>query len=108
METGLFFELYDEAKKCENVDAFIDCRENDAALKEIPDVNIVLLLRFIYEVSHMGIKEIREYRGMLRSDFCEVYEFEMGTVEDWEEGKTPVPQRLLKLLSYTLVEDFLS
>lgn len=108
MEKGLFFELYDEARKCEDVDAFIDCRENDVALKKIPDVNIVLLLRFIYEVSHMGIKEIREYRGMLRSDFCKKYEFEMGTLEDWEEGRTPVPQGLLILLSYTLVENFLS
>ena len=108
METGIFLELYDEANKSEDVDTFIERRENDAALKKIPDVNIVLLLRFIYDVSHMGIKEIREHRGMLRPDFCKEYEIEMGTLEAWEDGKSPVPERMLKLLPYTLVEDFLS
>lgn len=108
MKFGLFLELYEEAKGCANVDEFIDHRENDTALKKTPDENIVLLLRFIYDVAHMSIREIREYLGMPRPQFCEYYEIKMRTLEDWEYGKNPVPQRLLKLISYTLVEDFLN
>ena len=70
--------------------------------------NAVLLLRFIYEVAHMGIKDIREYLGLPRPNFCERYEIKLRTLEDWEYGKNPVPQHLTKLLSYTLVEDFMS
>ena len=108
MKFGLFSELYDEAKSCENVDVFIERREDDVELKKTPDDNIVLLLRFIYDAAHMGIRDIREYLGMLRPQFCEQYEIKMRTLEDWEDGKNPVTKSLLKLLSYTLVEDFLS
>lgn len=108
MKFGLFLELYEEAKGCADVDEFIDHRENDTALKKMPDENIVLLLRFIYEIAHMSIRDIREYLGMPRPQFCEYYEIKMRTLEDWEYGKNPVPQRFLKLIAYTLVEDFLS
>ena len=69
MKFGLFSELYDEAKSCENVDVFIERREDDVELKKTPDDNIVLLLRFIYDAAHMGIRDIREYLGMLRPQF---------------------------------------
>lgn len=101
-----FLELYEEAKKCENVDDFID-RKKILELKNAQDVDVVLLVRFIYDLAHMSIKEIREYLGLPRPQFCERYEIKLRTLEDWEYGKNPVPQRLLKLLAYTLVEDFL-
>lgn len=108
MKFGVFSELYEGAKECENVDEFIERWENEIQLKKTPDDNIVLLLRFIYEVAHMSIKDIREYLGMPRPQFCEYYEIKQRTLEDWEYGKNPVPQRMIKLLSYTLVEDYLS
>lgn len=107
MNFKLFLELYGEANKCESVDDFIDSRGKTLELKNVHEVDVVLLLRFIYEIAHMSIKDIREYLGLLRPQFCERYEIKMRTLEDWEYGKNPVPQRLLKLLAYTLVEDFL-
>lgn len=107
MNFKLFSELYVEAKECENVESFIDNRENTLELKNAQDDNIVLLLRFVYDIAHMSIKDIREYLGLTRPQFCERYEIKMRTLEDWEYGKNPVPQRLLKLLSYTLVEEFM-
>lgn len=32
----------------------------------------------------MGIKDIREYLGMPRPQFCEYYEIKQGTLEDLE------------------------
>lgn len=105
MRFGLFSKLYDIAKEYDNVEYFIECQKND---EKIEYENAVLLLRFIHDTSHMSIRDIREYLGMTRPQFCEYYEIKMRTLEDWEYGKNPVPQRLLKLLSYTLVEDFIS
>ena len=43
----------------------------------------------------MSIKDIREYLGMPRPQFCEYYEIKQRTLEDWEYGKNPVPQRMI-------------
>ena len=104
MNFGLFSQLYDDAKNKECED-FVD---SNRKLENIKCDNIPLLLRFIYNVSLMEIKGIREYLGMTRPQFCECYEIKLRTLEDWEYGQNPTPKRLLKLLSYTLVEDFLS
>lgn len=108
MNFGFFSALYDDAKKYEDVEKYVDNWKGEKELKEIKSSNSILLLRFIYDTSRMGIKEIREYLGMPRPRFCEYYEIKIRTLEDWEYGKNPTPGRLLKLLSYTLVEDFLS
>lgn len=107
MNFGLFHELYEEANTYKDVDAFINSRKDDATLKAMYD-NVVLLLRFIYDIARMNIKDIREYLGMTRPMFCEYYEIKMRTLEDWEYGKNPVSPRLLKLLSYTLIVDFMN
>lgn len=106
MKLGLFYELHEEAIKTE-VDAFIEKHINDKRLNEEHE-NISSLLCFIHEVSHKGIKEIREYLGLPFLDFCQKYEFKTTDVEDWEEERTVPPNRLMMLLSYTLVQDFVS
>lgn len=107
MSYGLFLKLYKSAETCKDVDDFIVNYKNDPEVNKQHD-NVVLLLRFVYDIAHMGIRDIREYLGMTRPAFCEYYEIRLRTLEDWEYGKNPVPERLLKLLSYTLIQDFIS
>ena len=106
MKFELFDKLYKSAKTYESIDGYINIWEDESEIKSQYD-NIVLLLRFIYDIAHMGIREIREYLGMTRPMFCERYELKIRTLEDWEYGKNPVPERFLKLLSYTLIADFM-
>lgn len=107
MNYGLFVKLYENAKTCKDIDNFIVNYEKDPEVNKQHD-NIALFLRFIYDIAHMGIRDIREYLGMTRPKFCEYYEIKLRTLEDWEYEKNPVPERLLKLLSYTLIQDFIN
>ncbi len=106
IEYELFHKLYDCAKECGDVDNFIEEQMEELYRLEIDDK--ALLLRFIHKLSGMGIKDIREYLGMLRPQFCKTYDIKLRTLEDWEYEKNKIPERLLKLLSYTLVIDFLN
>lgn len=108
MNFKIFYELYDEAKECEDVEIFIENKKNTLELRNAQDIDIVLLLRFLHELAHMSIRDMREYLGLPRKQFCERYEIKKRTLEDWEGGKTKVPPRFLKLLAYTLVEDYMS
>ena len=46
--------------------------------------------------------ELRERTGMTRKEFCEYFEIQYRTVQDWELGNRKMPDYLLRLMEYKI------
>lgn len=46
------------------------------------------------------IRQIREFTGMNRKEFCEYYHIPYRTVSEWERGGRHAPEYLVRLLEY--------
>lgn len=106
MKFELFSKLYDESQEYTDVDMYIAERgwqdwmedyENGSDATQIADI-----LFGIYDLAHMGIKEMRASMKLTFKAFSALYSIPSRTIQDWEYGKSKTPEYLLKLIAYTI------
>jgi len=106
MKFELFSKLYQEAAEYADTDMYIGERGWQDWMEEYGDEEnsekIVEILKVIYSLQKMNLREMREANDMtIRAKFCEVYMLKLRTVEDWEAGKSPVPESTKMLVAYS-------
>lgn len=106
MKFDIFSKLYNEAREYTDVEMYIAERgwqgwmedyENGSDATDIADI-----LFYIYDLAHMGIKEMRSYMKLTFRAFSAIYSIPSRTVQDWEYGKSKTPEYMLKLVAYTI------
>lgn len=54
----------------------------------------------------VGIRQMREYTGLNRKQFCDKYDIPYRTMQDWEDGKSKPVEWAERLLRRAVREDF--
>lgn len=54
---------------------------------------------------YMSIRDVREWSGMSRSEFCDRFKIPYRTLQDWELNKRMPPDYIIVLLIETLIRD---
>lgn len=65
----------------------------------------IKLLRSGISKGHMTVKEMREYLGLNRAQFCKKYDIPERTMISWEKGERDPAPYILKLLERAVRED---
>ena len=112
MKFELFSKLFEEAKEYSNADMYVaergwqdwmDEYSNGSDATVISD--ILFCIYDIYNLSKMGIKELRSYEKLTFKAFSSKYSIPLRTVQDWEYGNNKTPEYIIKLISYTILQD---
>lgn len=99
----LFTRLYDEALSYKEVDFFIAERGWQEWMNSFEEVEtITKILKAIYKYSRCPIKDIRNELNISRASFSRKYGIPLRTIEDWDAGKSKIPEYTEKLIKYTL------
>lgn len=99
----LFTRLYDEALSYKEVDFFIAERGWQEWMNSFEEVEtITKILKTIYKYSRCPIKDIRNELNISRASFSRKYGIPLRTIEDWDAGKSKIPEYTEKLIKYTL------
>ena len=54
----------------------------------------------------MNIKELRKMTGLNQTQFGEIYDIPMRTIQNWESGQRTPPTYVLNLLERAVKQDF--
>lgn len=109
MKYGLFLQLYEEATQYNDVENYIAERGwqewmDDYGTPE--DVSTIIgMLERIYQLAHMGIKEMRQMVSPSRAAFSRLYGIPDRTLQEWEYGNNHMPEYTKKLIAHTLLEE---
>lgn len=106
MNYKLFSMLYNEAIGYENVDMYIgergwqnwmDIYSNQSNVEDVADI-----LKKIFTLSKLSIKELWERTGITMAEFGRIYRIPARTVQDWAYGKSNISNYLKALITYTI------
>ena len=110
MKFSLFMKLYNEALEVDLDHYIADRGWEDWMDKYVADKNaafvdttkIAAILNRIYDLAHMGIKELREDMGITVKAFSQLFEIPYRTIQGWEYENHRTPEYTLHLIAYAL------
>ena len=109
MKYSLFSKLYDEANEYSDLDMYISERGWQEWMDKYSDGNdftrIIEILNKIYDLAHMGIKEIRTSINMPQNGFSIFLSIPLTSVQNWEYEKRSAPDYLVKYIAYIAFQE---
>lgn len=107
MEYELFARLYQEAAQYGDIDMYIaergwqDWMDDYVAEDSIDASKASAILKNIFDLSKMTIKDIREQIKPTRAEFCRAYYIPVPTVRDWETENREMADYIKMFIAYT-------
>ena len=105
MDFSAFSQLFQFSKDYDDVQRFVnDKKEWSSWMKEYPDAyRISEVLAEIFALGHCTVKQLREKTHLSKAEFSRRYMQPLRTLENYEYGTRRVPDFLLLMVSYTIL-----
>lgn len=102
MKYSLFSMLYHEACSYNDPDMYVAERGWQEWMDDYADGEIAHILFRIYDLAHMGAKELRAELGLTQKTMYELYGIPKRTQNRWEHDKHQAPPGFIPLIAYTV------
>lgn len=96
-----FATLLKEAKEYQDIDMYIAERGWQDWMNPFDADEVAKILRLIYRMGGMSLRDIRTEMGYSRTDMSRLYGVASVTIQGWEYGKRNAPDYVMALIYYT-------
>ena len=102
MKYELFVKLYGEALEYVDVDLYIAERGWQDWMDDFE--NPGQILKSIYNLASMSVKDMRESKGFSRASFSRAYKIPLRSLENWDADVNKAPDYVKMMIAYTFLE----
>ena len=108
LEYGLFTKLYGESLSYDDIDIYIAERGWQDWMEQFNDDGVSIILKNIFNLAKMSLKEIRRAEKLTRRAFYKIYYIPVRTLENWEYEERKLTDYDKMLICYTVFVKYIN